>query len=171
MASGGVASACCLTRADQIAFDERLGDLHRVGGRTLAQVVADHPQAERAGMRVIVADPAHEHLVAALARSGVGTSSTITPGARPSSSRAWAAGSGSRVWTLTATECPTLTGTRTQVTDDPDRLVLEDLARLEHHLALLVGVIVALGERPRGTDHVEGDRFRIHLGRRASAMP
>ena len=47
---------------------------------------------------------------------------------------------------------------------DPDRLVLEDLARLEHHLALLVGVVVAVGEVPGRPDHVEGDRLGIDLG-------
>ncbi len=47
---------------------------------------------------------------------------------------------------LTDSEWPTRTGTRTQVTRDPDRLVLQDLARLEHHLALLVGVVIAVGE-------------------------
>src|SRR5947209_2971988 len=45
-------------------------------------------------------------------------------------------------------------------------LVVEDLARLEHQLALLVGVIVAFGERPRRADDVEGDRFGIDLGGR-----
>ena len=44
---------------------------------------------------------------------------------------------------------------------DTDRLVLEDLARLEHHLALLVGVIVAIGEVPGRADDVEGDRLGI----------
>ena len=52
---------------------------------------------------------------------------------------------------------------------DPDRLVLEDLARLEHHLALLVGVVVAVGEVAGGADHVEGDRLGIHLRRRRLA--
>ena len=52
---------------------------------------------------------------------------------------------------------------------DADRLVLEDLARLEHHLALLVGVVVAVGEGARRADHVERDRLRIDL--RAPACP
>ena len=52
-------------------------------------------------------------------RSGVGTSSSATPGAAPSSSRACSAESGSRVWMLTASACPIRTGTRTHVTATP----------------------------------------------------
>ena len=47
-----------------------------------------------------------------------------------------------------------------------DRLVAEDLARLEHHLALFVGVVVAVGEVAGAAEHVERDRVRVDLRRR-----
>src|ERR1700733_100053 len=53
------------------------------------------------------------------ARSGVGTSSTITPGAPAISSRTSSGVIGSRVCTLTASEWQIRTGTRTHVTATP----------------------------------------------------
>src|SRR3954464_3465224 len=49
---------------------------------------------------------------------------------------------------------------------DRDRLVAEDLARLEHQLALLVGVVVAVGEVAGAAQDVERDRVRVDLGGR-----
>ena len=53
---------------------------------------------------------------------------------------------------------------------DPDRGIAEDLARLVHHLALLVGVIVPVGEGARVRERVEGDLVRVLLGRRDLAL-
>ena len=44
---------------------QQLRDLHRVGGRALAQVVAHHPEVERVVGRVVAADAADQHVVAA----------------------------------------------------------------------------------------------------------
>ena len=44
---------------------------------------------------------------------------------------------------------------------DLDRVVAEDLARLVDQLALLVGVVVSLGERARLGEGVEGDLVRV----------
>ena len=108
------------------------------------------------------------------ARSGVGTSSRITPGR----GREQLAGLLGRqrlarldVDRLGMADADRHADARDR---DADRLVLEDLARLEHHLALLVGVVVAVGEVARGTDHVERDRLRIHgsgpgISRRAAS--
>jgi hypothetical protein len=46
---------------------------------------------------------------------------------------------------------------------DRDRLVAEDLARLEHHLALLVRVVVAVGEVAGAAVDVERDRLAVDL--------
>ena len=69
------------------------------------------------------------------------------PGAATSSSRARSGERSRRVCTLTASEWPLTTGTRTQVARDADLRIAEDLARLVHQLALLVGVVLAIGER------------------------
>ena len=66
---------------------QHLGDLDRVGGRALEQVVGDHPQAEAALVRRVAADPADEDLVAAggAERRRV---RVRRPGRRPASGRA-----------------------------------------------------------------------------------
>src|SRR5512142_2140136 len=53
-------------RARPASVDEDLGDLDRVGGGALAQVVADDPEGEAAtvGYRRVRPDPADEDLVA-----------------------------------------------------------------------------------------------------------
>ena len=58
-----------------------------------------------------------------------------------------------------------MTGTRAQVTEMPMSGALEDLARLVHHLALFVGVVVAVFEVAGAAENVEGDRVRIDLRR------
>ena len=45
----------------------------------------------------------------------------------------------------------------------PDRGIAEDLARLVHQLALLIGVVLALGEAARVGERVEGDLVRVLL--------
>ena len=98
-------------------------------------------------MGLVAADPADEHLVPCRRRGAASARPRARrPGVALSSSRASSADSGSRVCTLTASEWQTRTGTRTQVTATPIDSILEDLARLEHHLALLVGVVVSVGE-------------------------
>ena len=99
-------------------------------------------------------------------RSGDGTFSRISPGACESSSSARS----------TRDRLARLDVDRLRVADpdrhahagdgDADRLVLEDLAGLEHHLALLVGVIVAVDEVAGRADHVEGDVVRVDRRRR-----
>src|SRR5258708_16178154 len=51
--------------ADQPAIVERLGQLHGVRRRALAEVVGDDPQVERAVVALVVADAPDEDLVAA----------------------------------------------------------------------------------------------------------
>src|SRR5688500_6735317 len=51
--------------AEQVSLDQQLGDLDRVGGGSLAQVVADDPEVEAAVGARVAADPPDEHLVAA----------------------------------------------------------------------------------------------------------
>src|SRR5688500_9001548 len=51
--------------AEQVSLDQQLGDLNRVGGSALAQVVADDPEVEAAVGARIAADPPDQHLVAA----------------------------------------------------------------------------------------------------------
>src|SRR3712207_8958703 len=46
---------------------------------------------------------------------------------------------------------------------DGDRLVAEDLARLEHHLALLVGVVVAVGEAAGAAEDVRSEEHTSEL--------
>ena len=98
--------------------------------------------------------------------TGDGSSVTAMPGAPTSSERASSADSGSRVCTLTASEWPVRHRDPHAGHGHADRLVLEDLARLEHHLALLVGVVVTVGEVPGGADDVERDVRGVDLGRR-----
>src|SRR5882762_3044855 len=42
---------------------EQLSDLHRVGSRALAELVADHPEAEAGRARQVLADPPDEAVV------------------------------------------------------------------------------------------------------------
>jgi hypothetical protein len=56
------------------------------------------------------------------------------------------------------------TGTRTHVA------LAEDLARLVDQLALLVGVILAVGERAGVGQRVEGDLVRVGRGRGDHAL-
>src|SRR3954468_18106772 len=59
--SGGPSRAA----AQEIALAEQLGELHRVGGGALSEVVAHDPQVQAALVRGVAADAAHQHLVAA----------------------------------------------------------------------------------------------------------
>jgi hypothetical protein len=45
---------------------EALRDLHHIGGRALPEVIGHHPESERSLVHWILAETAHEYLVAAL---------------------------------------------------------------------------------------------------------
>src|SRR5262245_66520743 len=51
---------------------QQLRDLHRVRRRALAQLVADDPEVEAAGMGQVLADPPHEAVVLTLDERGHG---------------------------------------------------------------------------------------------------
>ena len=82
----GAVHARALRGAHEPALVQHLGELDRVGGGALVEVVAHHPQVERALVRRVAAEAADEHLVAAgggRARSG----SRASPGRRRPRSR------------------------------------------------------------------------------------
>ena len=99
-------------------------------------------------------------------RASAGRRRRSIPGASRSSSRASSAERGSRVCRLTDSECDADHGHARAGHGDADVRRLEDLARLEHHLALLVRVVVAVLEVAGAAEHVEGDRVRIDRRRR-----
>ena len=104
---------------------EQLRDLDGVGRGALSQVVPDDPHVQAAFVRGIASHAADEHLVAAgrLARERIHAvagrvhdddARRLREDARHSSGE-----SGSRVCTLTDSDSPINTGTRTQVADTP----------------------------------------------------
>ena len=119
-----VAERAC-ARAEQPARVQQLGELHRVGGGALAQVVGDDPQVRarargrgRGGCARRTRRRGRLRRSPAGSSAASGSSSTVTPGAARSSSRARSGESSSRVCTLTASEWPLTTGTRTHVARD-----------------------------------------------------
>ena len=107
---------------EQAALVQQLGELHGVRGGALAQVVGDDPHVQRALVAGVAADAPDEHLVAGRWRRSPsgraprrGRRARARPGAAASSSRARSGESASRVCTLTASEWPLTTGTRTHV--------------------------------------------------------
>ena len=96
---------------------QQFGDLNGVQRRALAQVVTGDEQRQPAPFRHpgIPADPADQRLVDTRGRQWVGTSTTLTPGAPASSSRARSGEMGSENSALIDSEWPVNTGTRTQV--------------------------------------------------------
>ena len=175
----------------QAALDEQLGDLDGVGRGALAQVVGDDPEVERALVAGVAADAADEDVVVArgvdrhrVARRRRGRRRRSRPAPRRAARGPAPGESGSRVSTLTASEWPVTTGTRTQVALTRIVVVAEDLAGLVDQLALLVGVVVAVGEAARLGQGVEGDlvgvdaatgvlavEHRPRLGRAARRSP
>ena len=155
----------------RFALDEQLGDLDGVGRGALAQVVGDDPEVERALVAGVAADAADEDVVAAggVDRHRVAAARRVVDdghaGRRGEQlARALRARARSRVSTLTASEWPVTTGTRTQVALTRIDGVAEDLAGLVDQLALLVGVVVAVGEAARLRQDVEGDLVRVDRG-------
>ena len=159
----------------QATLVQNLRDLHRVGRGALEQVVADDPHLQAARVRRVAPQAADEDLVAA----GRGERGRVAVGRRVVDQRSARACSraararprrerSSRVSRLTDSECALRTGTRAQVTAILMLLVAEDLARLEHHLALFVGVVVAVGEVAGAAEHVERDVVRVDRRRPAA---
>ena len=155
------------------ALVELLGELDRVRRGALEQVVRDHPHLQPALVRRVAAQAADEHVVAAGGAGGgrVGVDRASRPGHRREQ----------RARLLDLERLARLQVDRLRVRGDDrhagagdgdrDRLVAEDLARLEHHLALFVGVVVAVGEVAGAAEDVERDRVRIDLGRGGSPCP
>ena len=87
-------------------------------------------------------------------------SSSSTPGAPASSSRARAGVSGRAKRALTCSEWPVKTGTRTHVPETRRPGMLEDLPALVAELLLLVGLVAAVVDQRTGQrQHVERDRL------------
>ncbi len=149
---------------------QQLRDLHGVGGGALAQVVGHDPQVQRALVAGVAADTPHEHAVAAggvdrqRVGAAAGSSSTVTPGAAASSSRAR---SGERLACLHVDRLGVAVHDRHAHAGgaDPDRGVVEDLARLVDELELLVGVVVAGREGAGVREGVERDLVGVGAGR------
>ena len=92
------------------------------------------------------------------AMSGVGTSTTATPGAVDRISIARSGGRSRANSALSDSECPVNTGTRTHVPDTAQVGDAEDLAALVAELLLLVGLAAAVVDEAAGQrQHVEGD--------------
>src|SRR4051794_15413553 len=158
--------------ADQAALVQDLGDLHGVGGRALEEVVADHPHLQPARMAGVAAQAPDEHLVA----TGAGERGRVAVGRRVVDELQAGRSLEQPARLLDGEVLARLERHRLGVAvahgharardRDADVLVTEDLARLEHQLALLVGVVVAVGEVAGAAQDVERDRMRVDLGRR-----
>jgi len=108
-------------RADRAPLEEALGELYRVCGGALAQVVGHDPHVECLLVAGVPADATHEHVVAAggVDRHRIQAGGRVVkdgdagrgPQQLPGPLRCQRV----RVCTLTASECPFTTGTRTQV--------------------------------------------------------
>jgi len=95
--------------------EQCFGDLHRIEGSALSQIVAHDKERERAGDARRPADAADGGHVASVTPSGVGRSSSRTPGAAASSSLACSGARSRSNSARMAAEWPVKTGTRTQV--------------------------------------------------------
>ena len=159
-------------RANKVALRQQLGHLHRVGGGSLAQVVADDPEVEAALVRGVAADAADQHIVAALDvdRQRIGALARIVDHDQARGSREQLAA------VLRAQLALGLDVDRLRVPGDDgdphasgrdaDRLrQAEDLAGLAHHLALLGRVVVARLELLHLRQDVEGDPVGEDLDR------
>ena len=133
----------------------------------LAQVVRDHPHAAARARARVAAEAADEHVVAARRRRAVGYGVDQREAGHAAQQLARASSTLERLarLQLTDSECDDDDRDAGAGDGDRDRLVAEDLARLEHHLALFVGVVVAVGEVAGAAEDVERDRVRIDLGR------
>ena len=156
-------------RADEPARVQLLGELDGVGRRALAQVVRDHPHLQPALVRGVAAQAADEDVVVAGGAGGGRVGLDQREAGHRLEQRA-------RLLDLERLAGLDVDRLRVRGDDrdagagdgDRDRLVAEDLARLEHHLALLVGVVVAVEEVAGAAVDVERDRLAVDLGRRAS---
>ena len=119
--------------------EEELGDLDRVQGGALAQVVADDEEDEPVlgvvgSLRIRPTSTSSPPAAA----PGVGNCSTLIPGAPARIDDACSAESGSVVSSQTASAWPTRTGTRTQVALTGSDRQLQDLPRLLAQLLLFL---------------------------------
>jgi cellulose synthase/poly-beta-1,6-N-acetylglucosamine synthase-like glycosyltransferase len=158
--------------ADEPALDKELGELDRVGGGALAQVVRNHPQVEGALVGRVVADAPDEDLVApiGLQRRGIPVGGRFVQHGQPGrAAQQLAALRGAQLLArLDIHRLGMAVADRDAHAGDAhaDRLVAQDLARLEHHLALFIGVVVAFREVAGASQHVERDGVRVDLRRR-----
>ena len=83
-----------ILRPHRVELQQLLGDLHGVGRRALAEVVADAPEEQGVGAVEVLANPADEDLVAVRGGGGqgigafAGSSTTTRPGAFAQTARA-----------------------------------------------------------------------------------
>ena len=107
---------------DRSELEQLLGDLHGVGGRSLAEVVADAPEEQRVGPAEVLADAADEDVVLAGGGGGQGIAlgradrrRPSRPARRPRARVPRSAEIGRSVSTRIDSLCEIGTGTRTQV--------------------------------------------------------
>ena len=116
------AGVFCRSNVGGHELEKLLGDLHGVGGGSLAQIVGNAPEQEGVGSAEIAADAADENVVLAGGRGGQriaaaapGRQATVTPGDRDQISRACSGEIGLSVSIMIDSLCENGTGTRTQV--------------------------------------------------------
>src|SRR6476620_1963076 len=158
--------------AQQPALDQELRQLDRIGGSALAQVVGDDPDVEGALVAGVAADAADEDVVLA---GGVDRHRVAAGGGVVDDGHARGRGEQLagllRLQRLAGLDVDRL-GVAGLDRDpdagraDPDPVVAEDLAGLVDQLALLVGVVVPVGEAAGLGQDVEGDLVRVDLRRR-----
>ena len=152
---------------DETPFVQDLRELHGVRRRALPQVVGDDPQIQRVLVAGVAPNAPDEDLITpgGVGRQGVEGRAGLVHDAhaggrfeqlpRPLG--------GDRLARLDVDRLgmPCHHGHAHARCADPDRLVAEDLARLVHQLALLVGVVLSGGEAARMGQRVDGDLVRV----------